>query len=387
MSVVVVGGALANKAFNGGEAWVRLSWLLGFRLLRFEVHLVEQIEPAQCVDADGRPTAFDASVNRAYFRQVTERFGLSSVATLICGNGEETDGLSTSELFSIAARAALLVNISGNLRWPALLDRFHRKAYVDIDPGFTQIWHAAGTGALGLDLHDLHYTIAENLGHARCSIPTGGIDWRPIRQPVVLEDWPVSREGRSDRFTTVARWRAPFGPPQLGDRRFGLKHHEFRKFVEIPERVSQTCELALRIDPADGRDLDLLCRHGWEVVDPAQRADDPDTFRRYVQTSGAELSVAQGIYVDTWSGWFSDRTVRYLASGKPALVQDTGFGAHYPVGVGLIQFRTLDEAVAGATSIGERYDEHCAAARSIAETHFDAARVLGRFAEETGLRP
>ena len=115
-------------------------------------------------------------------------------------------------------------------------------------------------------------------------------------------------------------------------------------------------------------------------------AGDPDAFRAYVQGSGAEFSVAQGIYVETHSGWFSDRTTSYLASGRPVLVQDTGFGRTLPVGEGLLAFRTLDEAIAGAADIGRRYGEHCAAARRIAEKHFDSDRVLTRFCEQAGIR-
>jgi hypothetical protein len=383
MQAVVVAGALANKPHNGGEAWVRLSWVLGFLALGLDAYLVEEIAADRCVDVAGDPVAFDASTNLAYFRQVIDRFGLRERASLICGNGDAIAGLDRETLLRLAGDA-LLVNISGNLQWPALFDRFRRTVYVDIDPGFTQAWHASGE-LPHLHRHDLHYTLGENIGRRGCSIPAGDVAWRPVRQPVVLADWPRSTDGAPDRFTTVARWRAPFGAPELGGRRFGLKHHEFRKFIDIPAQIPQTCELALSIDPADGRDLDLLRAHGWNVVDPISTAGDPDDFRRYVQTSGGELSVAQGVYVDTHSGWFSDRTVRYLASGKPALVQDTGFVPRDARGAGVVPFRTLDDVVAGAASIRERYDEHCAAARAIAEEHFDSTKVLGRFAEETGL--
>ena len=114
---------------------------------------------------------------------------------------------------------------------------------------------------------------------------------------------------------------------------------------------------------------------------------DPDAFRRYIQGSGAEFSVAQGVYVKARSGWFSDRTVRYLASGKPALVQDTGFGQNYPVGEGLVAFGTLEEAIEGAAQIERNYDEHSRAARALAEEYFDSDKVLGRFVEEVGLAP
>jgi hypothetical protein len=202
---------------------------------------------------------------------------------------------------------------------------------------------------------------------------------------VVLEHWPVSNEGSRDRFTTIASWRGPYGPIQQDDRTLGLKVHEFRKFIELPERASQTFEIALDIHEADGKDLNSLHHHGWQIADPKKVAADPTAFRRYVQTSGAEFSVAQGVYVHTESGWFSDRTVRYLASGKPALVQDTGFRRNYPIGEGLLAFRTLEEAVAGAKRIARDYDHHCRAARALAEEYFDSDKVLGQLIEEVGV--
>jgi hypothetical protein len=167
---------------------------------------------------------------------------------------------------------------------------------------------------------------------------------------------------------------------------FGLKVHEFRKFLELPRRSPYVFELALDIHPSDVKDLESLRRNGWRIVDPKQVVPDPAAFRQYLQTSSAEFSTAKGVYVETNSGWFSDRTVRYLASGKPALVQDTGFSRNYPVGEGLIAFRTLDEAVAGAEAIVRDYEKHCLAARKIAETSFDSDKVLARFLKEVGVQ-
>ena len=141
------------------------------------------------------------------------------------------------------------------------------------------------------------------------------------------------------------------------------------------------------IHETDAADLDSLLEHGWTIVDPKLHAGDPDAFRSYVQTSWAECSVAQGIYVQTESGWFSDRTARYLASGKPALVQDTGFAADLPVGLGLLAFRTPDEAASGADAIRDDYETHAAAARKIAEEHFDSDDVLGDLLEIVGVSP
>jgi len=387
MAIVVVSGALANKCFNGGEAWVRLNWILGFKQLRFSVYFLEQLDRKSCVDAQGRETAFEDSVNLAYFKQVTEQFGLSGAAALIYDNGAQVYGLTVAEILELAEAADLLVNISGHLSLASVMSRVRRKAYIDIDPGFTQFWHSDASTEFKVGGHDFYFTIGENISTSGCSIPAANIRWRPTRQPVVLEHWPVVLDGGGGHFTTVASWRGPYGPVGYNGKTFGLKVHEFRKFVELPKRAPGTFEIALDIHPAEARDLDLLREYGWRIVDPKVATAEPHAFRDYVQTSGAEFSVAQGVYVETNSGWFSDRTTRYLASGKPALVQETGFCRNLPVGEGLVSFRTLDDAVSGAERIARDYDSHCLAARTLAEEYFDSDKVLGRFIEEVGIAP
>ena len=372
MTVVVVTGALANKPGQSGEAWVKLSWIRGLQRLGIDVWFVEQL---------AKPMADDKRA-AGWFRSVTERFEFADRAALLVGD-ESIVGPAVEELAEVAAEATL-VNISGHLTLPRLFDGFRRRVLVDIDPGFTQFWHEARLSGANVDGHDIYFTIGELIGTADCPIPTVGIDWIPVRQPVVLEDWPIAA-GSDDRFTTVATWRGPYGPVEVGGRTYGLKVHEFRKFIELPRRSPQRFEIALDIHPGDDRDLTALRDHGWSVVDPQQVAGDPDALRSYVQRSGAEFSAAQGMYVDTECGWFSDRTVRYLASGKPAVVQETGFSRTLPVGTGLIGFRTLDEAVEAVGDVAARYPEHAETARRIAEEHFDAERVLPRFCEQAGI--
>jgi hypothetical protein len=104
-----------------------------------------------------------------------------------------------------------------------------------------------------------------------------------------------------------------------------------------------------------------------------------------VSGSGAEFSAAQGVYVGTNSGWFSDRSVRYLAAGRPVLVQDTGFAPAIPEGEGVVSFTTFDEARLGAARIAAEYPAHAAAARRIAESLFDSDIVLGRMCDQMGI--
>jgi hypothetical protein len=373
VSAVVVAGALANKPGSSGEAWVRMSWARGLASLGLDVWFVEQLDDP----ADPDPAALD------WFHSVTDSFGLGRRASLLSGD-EALVGPELDELVELAAEASL-VNISGHLTLPGLMHAFRRRVMIDIDPGFTQFWHAAGLAGANVEGHDAYFTIGELIGTPGCPIPTSGIDWQPVRQPVFLEDWPVGPAPEPDRFTTVATWRGPFGPIEHAGRTYGLKVHEFRKFMSLPQKSPHRFELALDIHPSDSADLEQLRAHGWEVVDPGAAAGDPESFRAYIQGSGSEFSVAQGVYVDTACGWFSDRTSRYLASARPALIQDTGFSRILPVGEGLVAFTTLEEAVAGANDLVARHEEHSAAARRIAAEHFAAPTVLAAFCERAGI--
>ena len=359
---IIVGGALANKAGHGGEAWVRLNWVLGFQALGFRVLFLEEIAGH----------ADRAAV--AYFRGVTERFGLADSAALIGADGATLCGLSAARIAEFAAEAEALINISGHLTYAPVFERVRRRVYVDIDPGFTQFWHAAGNDGARLRGHDFFFTIGENIGAPDCPIPTSGIHWRKTRPPIVLDRWPRVT-APFDRFTTIASWRGSFGTVEFGGQTFGLKVHEFRKFIGLPARAAGPFELALNIHPGDAQDREALERNGWRIVAPSV-AQEPEDFQNYIQRAGAEFSVAQGIYVQTRCGWFSDRTAAFLASGKPALVQDTGFSRHLSTGEGLLAFQTLDEAIAGAAEITAHYERHCAAARALAEAHFDSRKIL-----------
>lgn len=401
MSTILVSGAIANKPFNGGEAWVRLSWVLGLKKLGHRVIFVEEIHPKTCTDPRGQECAFETSMHLAYFKQVIARFGLEGSAALVYDGGGRIHGLLRDELIRAAESAELLINISGHLGWPEMMSRIGCKAYIDIDPGFTQFWHADPASAFKLSEHDFYYTIGKNIGTPACEIPTGGIAWRHVDQPVVLSNWPIfgekceepsskfeirnSKGERGIRFTTIASWRGSFGPVYFAGKSFGLKVHEFRKFIELPKRSAARFEIALDIHPADEKDRAALIDNGWLLVDPRNACGGPMEFREYVQKSDAEFSVAQGIYVATNSGWFSDRTVRYLASGKPALVQHTGWSGDASGGEGLVTFRTLDEAITGAADIAARYESHSRAARRIAEEHFDSDRVLTKLLAEMGV--
>lgn len=251
-------------------------------------------------------------------------------------------------------------------------------AFLDIDPGYPQMWHELGLADMFRG-HDVFATIGQNIGREGCLLPQAGKRWIRTPPPVVLDAWPAASGGRA--FTSVCTWRNAYGSVAFDGKTYGSRVHEFRKFMELPRLVDARFELALDINAAETRDLEALDANGWSLVDPVSVAASPEAYRSYIQHSRAEFCVAQNIYVETRSGWLSDRSLCYLASGKPVLAQDTGFSDNYPVGEGLLAFSTLEEAAAGFEEIERNYDRHSRAARDLAEEYFDARKVVGRLVE------
>lgn len=387
MPIAIVSGALANKPFNGGEAWVRLSWALGMRRLGFETYFVERLAAASCVDQEGREADFEASANRAFFEKVIDDFGLSGRAGLLCDEGERSIGFGRAEIEQLAGDAELLVNISGHLTIAPILRAARTSLYVDVDPGFTQLWHADPGVPFAVSGHDHYATVGLNLGKSVCRIPDCGLEWIATLPPVLSEEWPATPPPAGPpRFTTVASWRAPFGASALDGDSVRLKHHAFRRLIELPERVGDAVfELALDIHDGDRADRRALEDHGWHLVEPREVAATPQAFRTYVVGSTAELSAAQGVYTETVSGWFSDRTAAYLASGRPTVVEDTGIAESVEAGEGLLGFASLEQAIEGVEAVRRDYSRRATAANAFASRHLDSDVVLGRLLTRLGV--
>jgi len=364
--------------------WVFLQYLLGFRRLDCDVLYVDALEPDSYVDEQGQPCPLEDSWSVRYFRQVMKQFDLAGNYALLCDGGKICLGLSRAELIERVQRSACLINVMGFLRDEEILAATPRRVFLDIDPGFGQMWRELELADIFAG-HDDYVTVGANMGQPGSTVPSCGLRWNPTVPPVVLDEWPRCPADGSGQFTSVVTWRGVFGPVEFRGRTYGLRVHEFRKFVELPRRSGKRFELALDIHPNDARDLQLLTENGWQLADPARVAQSPDDYRRYIQRSQAEFGVAKNMYVETRGGWISDRTVCYLASGKPALVQDTGIRDLYPTGEGLLVFSNLEEALDGVERICRDYELHAAAARRIAEEHFDSDKVLSRLLQSLGV--
>jgi hypothetical protein len=294
--------------------------------------------------------------------------------------GGERAGLDRAQVLARVREADLLLNVMGFETDEELLGAARLRVFLDTDPGFGQMWHALGLADVFAG-HDAHVTIGERIGAPDCTVPTCGLEWITTPQPVVLDAWTVAPPLPDGAFTSVASWRGAYGPVDYEGHRYGLRVHQLRRFAELPTRAPGRFELALDIHPADAADAERLRIAGWHLRAPTDVAATLDGYRDYIRDSAAEVMVAKGMYVDSRSGWFSERSTCYLASGRPVLAQDTGLAELFPLGEGLIAFGTLEEAIAGAEELRAHPSRHAAAARALAEEHFDSDQVLGRLLE------
>jgi len=367
---VAVGGALAQRPGYGGHAWALLNYLLGFRELGHEVLFLDRLDAGMAPSAQAREGCV------RWLDEVMRGAGLGDSYSLFVD--DQAAGLSRRAAVEWVRGADLLLNVMGFVDDADVLAASPRNVFLDIDPGFGQMWRELGLHD-SFRGHDAFVTVGEGIGEEGCLIPTCGIEWVTTPHPIVLREWPAAERG--SRFTSVGSWRGPYEPVEYEGHRFGLRAHELRKLIDLPSLVEPELELALDIDPFDHEDRETLLAGGWTLADPAEVAADPAAYRRYVQGSLAELMVPKGIYADARSGWFSERSIAYLASGKPVLAGETGFARRYPTGEGLISFSSLDEARAGVEAIWAEPGRHARAAREIAAEHFEAKRVLGRLLE------
>jgi hypothetical protein len=378
MTTVIVGtNETSAWPHFGGSLWVRLQYLLGLRRLGIDAYWVDRLAPP---DRHRNPHSVEYLAHR--FRRFAEDFGFQDRWCIVYHGGKRHYGLDAQRLHEVIERADLLLNVSGRLEPGDPLLGVRRRAFLDVDPGFTQIW--ALQTDMHLERHQIFFTTGQNVGGPGFDVPTGGVEWQPTLPPVVLEQWPARIDPGSRTIGTVADWRGSQDAVYEGEWYSG-KREEFLGFLRVPLEAGLRIDLALLVGQEDYEDLGLLMRHGWRVHDPYSHAGDAWSYRELIQSARAEFSVAKQGYVRTRSGWISDRTACYLASGKPAIVQSTGQEHRIPTGTGLLTFSTVGEAIAALHEIDEDYLRHAHAARRLAEEHFGSDAVLASLLGRAGL--
>jgi hypothetical protein len=369
---IVVSGMVAGVPRQGGAAWAVLQYVLGLRRLGHDVLLVEPVERDALTPAAA-----------AYFREVTAFFGITERAALLVAGSRETVGVPFERVRAFAQDADLLLNVAGMLADEELLEPVGMRAYLDLDPGFTQLWAAEEGIDMRFGGHDRHATVGQAIGTDGCAVPTCGLGWIPTQVPVVLERWPAAGPYGRDAMTGVGNWRA-YGSITAGGVHYGQKAHALRPLMALPRMTGERMVLALAIHPDERDDLARLDGGGWERVDPGVVAGTPWDYAAFVRSSRAELGVVKSGYVRSRCAWFSDRSACYLASGRPVAMEDTGIGDFLPAGEGLLLFRDLDEAAAAVLELRGDYARHSEAARAIAEEHLDSDTVLAALLDRLG---
>ncbi len=380
---IICSGKIANTTV--GHIDHALAYAAGWQRLGHEVFLMEYVGRGRCRNANGQLVPFTEWDGRAHFESVARFYGLWPRSCLIYKQGEATHGMSYREAVAVARGADVLIARSGQIhKLEEIFEAPRQRAFFDGNPGTTQMaWHQRAEGHEPLDRYDALFTLGFNIGTPRCPLPVGGLRWRPLPRPVLLPMWPDAANGERAPFTTVSTWkgRATFQWQGVDS---GEKSDNWLSYLDLPAASRQGFEIALRIESADHQgDRRLFEDRGWRITDPSRLREFGD-YRDYIGRSRAEFSVAHNRYVEFQTGWFSDRSALYLASGKPVLVQSTGIDGHLPTGKGLLTFATMDEAMAGVEAINAGYKSHCRAAREIAEQYFDSDRVLTEILRQMG---
>jgi len=371
---IALGAVISITPFSAGMAWNWMHLAVGLRRLGHEVTYLEQVEPYWCVDAEGKPCQLRDSINHELFATIMTRFNFEGRACQYAAGSTTTAGLSWDGLKDALRGADLLINMAGHVSCDELLALVRRRAYVDQDPVYTQLWRSEYGKDLGLSRHDAFLTVGLNIGTPHSHIPDCGIRWRPVLPPVVLDYWPFEVDESHRALTTVASWSG-FRRLCYRDEWYFSKYEEFKRFVALPRESGQEMEVALRRYKDDDPGITMMRSNGWRILDASEIAE-MSAYQRYIARSRGEIGIAKNAYVKGSSGWFSDRAAHYLACGRPVLAQSTGFERVLPTGQGLLTFRTMEEAVAGIRQINGDYAGHCRAARRFAEEFLEYDKSL-----------
>ena len=385
---IVLLGAMSEMPV-AGVVWQVLHYLEGLRRLGHQVTYVEDTG-AWPYDPEGDTITDDPAPAAAWLERVLGNAGFDW-AFVSAASKHKTWGMSAELLRDRLRRADALINLSGHTVLRDAHLEVPVRIYLETDPVTPQLEIAMGR-QFTIDLlaaHTHHFSFGERLGRPGCRVPVERFTYRPTRQPVVLDWWspPPSFPAPPEdglRFTTIGNWKQTSKDVEFdGETYTWSKSAEFLKLLDVPRRADVMVELALAAD--DAEIVALLEDAGFRVRPARPLSRDPDAYREFIAGSGGEFTAAKDQNVRLRSGWFSDRTATYLATGRPAVVQNTGFDTALPTGAGLLAFDGADDAVDCLRSVAADYEHHSRAAHEIAAEYFRAETVLERLLAEAGL--
>jgi hypothetical protein len=377
LRVVVLGDVVRIPL--GGMAWSDMHYLLGLAALGHDVYYLEDSDdhPWSCYDPGRDMSGTDPAYGLAFAERSFREAGLEDRWAYYDAHRGTWLGPCAGRVREICSGADLLFNLGCPVR--SWLEEIPVRVLVDKDPVFTQIRNLAEPQRRERAAqHTAHFSFGENIGTSRAAIPADGFPWQATRHPIFLDAWPAMPGRPGGRFTTVMQWESYPARAYAGIA-YGTKAASFEPYLDLPRRAGPVLEMTVGSASAP---RDELRRHGWVLPDPLDVSRDLASYQHYIQRSKAEFTVAKHGYVVSRSGWFSERSAAYLASGRPAVLEDTNFTDWLPAGAGVLAFRNPDEALAGIEEVNRRYEFHCRAAREIAHEYFDARRVLPGLIEQ-----
>lgn len=363
----------------GGMASSKLHYLTGLRSLGHDVYLLEDSDDfASCYDPVRDVMSEDPSYGLGFAARTLDRVGFGARWGYYDSHKSQWHGPLANRVPEICRSADVLLDVSGVTPIRPWFADIPVRVYIDQDPVFTQIKHLTDERARAHGRRHTHFfSFGENIASGQSTVPDDGFAWRRTRQPVDLDLIEASPGPASGTFTTIMLWDS-YDAVEYQGVRYGLKSDSFAPYLDLPSRSPERFELAVG---KESTPRDLLGRNGWKLRDPREPTKDPWTYFAYLRDSKAEFSVAKHGYVVANTGWFSERSAGYLASGRPVVLQDTGFRAWLPEERGVLSFTTPEEAVAAVADVDGRYQEHCRGAREIAADYFEAGRVLSELLE------
>jgi hypothetical protein len=379
--VAVVVGYLVRYPL-AGMAWVNLNWMLGLRDLGFEPVFMEAAVTEQaCWDVDAAALTDDAGYGTRFLEDVLAAVGLAGSRWWYRGGGRNW-GMSADEAEAVLESSAVLVNV-GASSWCRAFERAPRRVLVDCDAPLTQLKLAEGREPLTtmVAAHDTLATSAVNLAEGGGGpFPTGGRQWIPVVPPVHVDSWPAVAMPAGGRWTTVTSWSTGATARHDGVV-YGQKDRQYERLMALPSMVEAELELAVASNAPTGR----LVSEGWRVIDPVPVTRTLDALATYVHGSRGELAVAKEGFVVARTGAMNDRSLLYLASGRPVVCSDVGLD-WLPVGEGLLTFSGSEDAASAIRTVDNEPQRHAKAARALAE-RFAAAAVVGRLLADADVAP
>ena len=364
----------------GGMAWHHMQYVLGLHNMGHEVYYVEDSGDDKycCYNPETGSNNEDFSYGMRFAESFFDQLGLGNRWAYFDQHTGGWYGALADKAPDLFRSCDLLLNLSCSNPIRLWASEIPARILVDTDPVFTQIRNLTDQKRKSLtEQHNVFFSFGENISQGISIVPDDGIKWRPTRQPVVADVWPYSRGKTNGKFTTVMQWES-YKSREYKSRRYGQKSDSFLEFLQLPELTNNQLQIAMGGGSAPRQELR---KHGWQISNPSETVFDPWKYRKFIQRSKGEFSVCKHGYVVSNSGWFSERSAAYLMSGRPVVVQETGFSKWMETGEGVFSFNDVHDVLKAFDIINTNYPLQCKRAREVAQEYFSASKVLEELIE------